>query len=162
MYKRILVPLDGSDLAERILPHVQTIAKGTGAEIVLLRVAPIPILGMVAVASPAEAKKWVQAEEVAAAKYLEGVVKRLKETGLPTRLLVLDGEPAVEILTAAEKEGVDLIAMMSHGATGFSKFEQGSVTEKILKHATRPVLMVRAFRRQVRILHEGEVWSIKD
>lgn len=162
MYKRILVPLDGSKLAERILPHAQAIAKGTGAEVILMRAVPTLILGVAAIASPAEAKKWVDTEQAAAAKYLEGVAKHLRDAGQSTKLAVLGGEPAVEILTAAEKENVDLIAMMSHGVTGFSKFEHGSVTEKILKHATRPVLMVRAFRRHVRILDEGEVWSIKD
>jgi nucleotide-binding universal stress UspA family protein len=163
MYKHILVPLDGSQLAERILPHVQAIAKGTGAEVLLLRVVSVPTLGVVTVASPAEAKKWVETEQAAAANYLEGVAKRLKDVGIPAKIAVLlDGDPAVEIITMAEKQGVDLIAMMSHGETGFSKFEHGSVTEKVLRHSTRPVLMARAFRRHVRLLHETEAWSIKD
>ncbi len=160
MYNRILVPLDGSALAERILPHVEAIAKGTGAEILLLRTTD-PRHGSIAAEAATEARKWVEADRAQAAKYLEGVAKRLQDSGLTTKLEVLVGEPAVEILTAAEKENVDLIAMMSHGSTAFNKFDLGSVAHKILKASSRPVLMVRAFRSVLRNLDEQEVWAIK-
>lgn len=160
MYKRILVPLDGSELAERILPHVEAIAKGTGAEILLLRTTD-PRHGAIAAEAATEARKWIEADRAQAAKYLDGTAKRLRDLGLATKLEVLVGEPAVEILTAAEKENVDLIAMMSHGATGFSHFDRGSVAEKVLKGSTRPVLLVRAFRSVLRKLDEQEVWAIK-
>ena len=160
MYKRILVPLDGSELAERILPHVQTMAKATGAEVILFR-ATDPRHGAIAGEAATEARKWVEADEARAAKYLEDVSKRLKEAGVTTKIAVLVGEPAVEILTAAEKEDVDLIAMMSHGATGFKHFDRGSAAEKVLKGSTRPVLIVRAFRSLLRQLDEQEVWAIK-
>ncbi|MFQ5848333.1 MAG: universal stress protein [Candidatus Methylomirabilales bacterium] len=160
MYKRILVPLDGSALAERILPHVEAIAKGTGAEVFLLRTAD-PRAGRIAAEAPTEARKWLEAEEAQAAEYLDGVAKRLKDVGIATRPMVLVGEPAVEILTAAEQERVDLIAMMSHGATGSNHFDRGSVAEKVVKGASRPVLLVRAFRSLLRQLDEQEVWAIK-
>lgn len=160
MYKRILVPLDGSELAERILPHVEGIAKATGAEVFLLRTTD-PRHGAIAAEAATEARKWIDADRAGAAKYLEGVAKRLQDLGIATKLEVLVGEPAVEILTAAEKEGVDLIAMMSHGATGVTHFDRGSVAEKVLKGSTRPVLMVRAFRSLLRQLDEQEVWAIK-
>lgn len=159
MYKRILVPLDGSELAERILPHVEAIAKATGAEVFLLRTTN-PRHGEIAAEAPTEAKRWMEADQAQAAKYLEGVAKRLRDVGVPTRIEVLVGEPAVEILMAAEKENADLIALMSHGATGFNHFDRGSVAEKILKGSTRPVLMVRAFRSLLRKLDEQEVWAI--
>lgn len=160
MYKRILVPLDGSELAERILPHVEAIAKGTGAEILLLRTTD-PRHGALAAEAATEARKWVEFDKDIAAKYLAGVAKRLGDLGLTTKVEVLVGEPAVEILMAAEKENVDLIALMSHGATGFSHFDRGSVAHKILKASSRPVLMVRAFRSLLRNLDEQEVWAIK-
>jgi nucleotide-binding universal stress UspA family protein len=160
MYKRILVPLDGSELAERIMPHVEAIAKATGAETLLLRTTD-PRHASIAAEAPTEARKWLEADQAQAAKYLEGVAKRLQDAGITTKLEVLVGEPAVEILMAAEKENVDLIAMMSHGATGFNHFDRGSVAEKILKGSTRPVLMVRAFRSLLRHLDEQEVWAIK-
>jgi len=160
MYKRILVPLDGSELAERILPHVTAIAKATGAKVLLLR-ATDPRHGSIAAEAATEARKWLEADQAQAARYLEGVAKRLKDAGVPTKLEVLLGEPAVEILTAAEKENVDLIAVMSHGVTGLSHFDTGSVAQKVLKGATRPVLLVRAFRTLLKHLDEQEVWSIK-
>ncbi len=160
MYKRILVPLDGSALAERILPHVEAIAKATRAETLLVRFTD-PRHGSIAAEAATEARKWLEADQAQAAKYLEGVAKRLQDAGITTKLEVLVGEPAVEILMVAEKENVDLIAMMSHGATGFNHFDRGSVAEKILKGSTRPVLLVRAFRSLLRQLDEQEVWAIK-
>ena len=160
MYKRILVPLDGSDLAERILPHVEAIAKGSGAEVLLLRTTDSRH-GEIAAEAATEARKWLEADQAQAGKYLEGVAKRLQDAGITTKLEVLVGEPSVEILMAAEKENVDLIAMMSHGATGVSHFDRGSVTEKVLKGSPRPVLMARAFRSLLRHLDEQEVWAIK-
>jgi len=160
MYKRILVPLDGSALAERILPHVEAIAKTSGAEVLLLRTTD-PRHGAIAAEAPTEARKWLDTDQAQAANYLEGVAKPLKDVGITTKLEVLVGEPAVEILMAAEKENVDLIAMMSHGATGFNHFDRGSIAEKVLKGSTRPVLMVRAFRSMLRQLDEQEVWAIK-
>jgi nucleotide-binding universal stress UspA family protein len=160
MYNRILVPLDGSELAERILPHVEAIAKATGAEVFLLRTTD-PRHGEIAAEAATEARIWLEADQAQAAKYLEGVAKRLQDAGITTKLVVLVGEPAVEILMAAEKENADLIAMMSHGATGFNHFDRGSVAEKVLKGSTRPVLLVRAFRSLLRQLDEQEVWAIK-
>ncbi len=163
MYKRILVPLDGSETAERILPHVEAIAQATGAEVILFRTAysSFQIASDIVTEAPTEARKMIEAEEARSAKYLEGVAKRLQDVGLKTRLEVLVGEPAVEILTAAEKDDVDLIALMSHGSTAINKFDLGSVAHKVLKASTRPVLMVRAFRSLLRQLDEQEVWAIK-
>jgi nucleotide-binding universal stress UspA family protein len=155
-----LVPLDGSALAERILPHVQAIAKGTKAKVFLLRVASSTPAAMAAEA-PTETRKLLELEQTRAAKYLEGVAKRLKDAGLETKVEVSVGEPAVEILTAAEKEKADLIAMMSHGVTGLSHFDMGSVAEKVVETSPRPVLLVRAFRKVPRVLADQEVWAIK-
>lgn len=159
MYKKILVPLDGSKLAEQILPHVKAIAKATGGRAILVRA--VPVHAEFLLEAPSESKKWVKAAEDRAAKYLEGVAKGLEKAGLKTTVDVLPGEPGAQILSAAERENVDLIAMMSHGQTGLSAFDRGSVAEKVIKHSTRPVLMVRAFRTQIKLLHEGEVWSVK-
>lgn len=159
MYKKVLVPLDGSKLAEQILPHVKTIIKATGGSAILVRA--VPVHAEFLLEAPGETKKWIEGAIARAGKYLEGVARGLEKAGAKTKVEVLQGEPAAQILTSAEKENVDLIAMMSHGETGLSAFEQGSVAEKILKHSPRPVLMVRAFRTQIRLLHEGELWSIK-
>jgi nucleotide-binding universal stress UspA family protein len=160
MYKQILVPLDGSALAERILPHVQAIAKATGAKVLLFRVASSAPAAMAAEA-PTEARKMLEAEQARAAKYLDGVAKRLKDAGVTTKVEVSVGEPAVEIVMAAEKEKADLIAIMSHGVTGLSHFDMGSVAEKVVEASPRPVLLVRAFRTVPRVLTDQEVWAIK-
>lgn len=159
MYRRILVPLDGSELAERILPHAQSIAQGTGAEVLLLRV--ISAFAPITTEAATDAQRWVDVLQALAANYLDGVGKRLRDVGIPTKIGVLLGDPAVEILTAAERTNVDLIAMMSHGATGLNTFDRGGVAEKILKSSPRPVLMARAFRSVLRQLDEQEVWAIK-
>jgi nucleotide-binding universal stress UspA family protein len=153
MYKKILVPLDGSKLAEQILPHVKTIAKATGGRAILVRA--VPVHAEFLLEAPSESKKWVKAAEARAGKYLEGVAKGLEKAGLKTKVDVLPGEPAEQILSAAEKENVELIAMMSHGETGLSAFDRGSVAEKVIKHSTRPVLMVRAFHHFNRFEEEG-------
>lgn len=159
MYKNILVPLDGSKLAEQILPHVKTIAKAAGGRAILVRA--VPVHSEFLLEAPAESKKWVETAQARAASYLESVAKGLEKAGVKSKAEVLPGEPAEQILITAEKQNVDLIAMMSHGETGLSAFERGSVAEKVLKHSQRPVLMVRAFRTQIKLLHEGELWSIK-
>jgi nucleotide-binding universal stress UspA family protein len=159
MYKKILVPLDGSKLAEQILPHVKTIAKAVGGRAILVRAVPVHTEFLLE--APRESKKWVETAQARAASYLQNVAKGLEKAGVKTKAEVLPGEPAAQILSAAEKENVDLIAIMSHGETGLSAFERGSVAEKVIDHSPRPVLMVRAFRTQIRLLHEGEIWSIK-
>lgn len=160
MYRRILVPLDGSELAERILPHVEAIGKGTAAEIILLRVTN-PMHAGPAAEAPAEARKWLDDDRARASQYLDRVAARLRATGLATKLDVVVGEPAVEVLSVAEKENADLIALMSHGVTGFSHFDRGSVAEKVLKASLRPVLMARAFRAVLTHLDDQEVWAVK-
>ena len=139
--------------------HVQAIAKGTGAKVLLFRVAPTAAAGIAAEA-PTEARKLLEAEQARAAKYLEGVAKRVKDAGLETKIEVSVGEPAIEIVMAAEKEKADLIAIMSHGVTGLSHFDLGSVAEKVVKSSPRPVLVVRAFRTVPRLLADQEVWAI--
>lgn len=159
MYKRIMVPMDGSKLAERILPHVKTIAKATGARVTLLRV--VSPHAEFALEAPREAKQRLEIEQTRAAKYLGGVAKDLAKVGVKATPRVALGEAAVQILNAAEREKADLIALMSHGETGLSAFDRGSVAEKVLKTAPRPVLLVRAFRTKIRILDASELWSIK-
>ena len=107
------------------MPHVKAIAKGTETEVLLLRAVAAPAIGPPAIASPAEAKKWIEDERAQAVKYLEGVAKRLQDEGLKTKVEVLQGDAAVEVLMAAEQQNEDLIVMMTHGATGSQVFRPG-------------------------------------
>lgn len=138
MYKKILVPLDGSELAEEVLLHVREMAKILGSELVLVRVAlAYPLPGI----DPIEAEVKV-VEEVTA--YLEEVEKRLRHEGLHVSTAVRYGRAAEEILEHARDHRVDLIAMSTHGRSGLGRLLMGSVAETVLRHASVPVFLVRA------------------
>jgi len=159
MYQRILVPLDGSKLAECVLPHVEEIAKGCKTEEVVLISVTERLVGY---RPPAEAprvervgqlltqdpigrvpvsvgKKQRQAE-----RYLGRIAKRIQAKGVPVRCQVLMGNPPEEIASYAEESGVDLIVMASHGRSGPSRWAYGSVAEKVFRSSCVPVMMVRA------------------
>lgn len=149
MYRKILVPLDGSELAEKVLPHVEAIALGTGAEIVLLRV---PIYPYVAPSPSAEMGGWYMPEFSAemtedvqkeVAEYLDKVKDQLSTHGLKVSTAVKDGLASRAIIDYARAEGVDLIAMTTHGRTGLSRVVFGSVAEEVLRGADKPMLLVR-------------------
>jgi nucleotide-binding universal stress UspA family protein len=138
MYKKILVPLDGSALAEAILPQVKEMARVHDAELVLLRVA-------LAHGFPGVDPTEGQVEAVREAeKYLEEMEKTLKDQRIKVTTVVRYGHPAEEILDHADFAGIDLVAMSTHGRTGVSRWVLGSVAEKILRASGTPLLLVRA------------------
>ena len=137
MYKRILVPLDGSALAEAVLPHAQELAQCCGAELVLLRVAVAPGF----VIDPVEA--WAAAVEEAK-DYVSGRAKTLEGRGLKISAKARWGDPAEEMVAYAHQEHIDLIAMATHGRTGLKRVALGSVAEHVLRRTPTPVLLVRA------------------
>ena len=138
MFKKILVPLDGSALAEAIVPQVVELARVHGAELVILRVA---LAHAFPGADPTEAQLQAVRESEA---YLEGVEKGLKDRGFHVSSVVRYGHAAEEILDHAAFAGIDLIAMSTHGRTGVSRWVLGSVTEKVLRASSTPLLLVRA------------------
>jgi nucleotide-binding universal stress UspA family protein len=137
MYHRILVPLDGSTLAEGVLSHVQALAKSLGAELVLLRVAFTHVLPG---ADPVEAQ--VSAVQEAEA-YVSGLAKRLQEEGARAEAKVRYGDPVEEILDHVAWDHIDLIAMATHGRTGLTRLVMGSVAEHVLRRTSVPMLMMR-------------------
>jgi nucleotide-binding universal stress UspA family protein len=138
MYKRILIPLDGSALAEVVLPHVEGLAKSSAAELVLLRVA---FAHMLPGADPIEAQV---ARVQEAENYVADLAKRLQEKGVSAEAKVRYGDPAEEILDHAARDHIDLIAMATHGRTGLKRVVLGSVAENVLRSAPVPMLLVRA------------------
>ena len=149
MYKMILVPLDGSELAEMVLPHVEMLAQAAKkpAEVVLLRVAlsPSPAFAGYQDLSgqgPVLAEQAAAADKENAEKYLAEVGKRLRDKGLRVRVELLVGSAGDEILDYAENNPVDLIAMASHGRSGISRWAYGSVTSKVLRGISTPILVV--------------------
>jgi len=144
MFKKILVPLDGSSFAEEALPHARELAECGGAEIVLARVdepyEPPPGIFVPATAIP-------EVVRLSAGEYLEQLVSRLRLAGIKVESAVLDGKVADAILKYAGEEGVDLIVMSTHGRTGISRLLMGSVAEQIVHGARCPVLLIRPQER---------------
>jgi nucleotide-binding universal stress UspA family protein len=141
MYKRILVPLDGSKLAEQALPHAAIQAGQFGAEIILLMV-----LGPLSETSMAGRRAVRHAEEASARlaqDYLEGAAAGLREQGLPVQTETVEGKPYLEIIRFAEEKGIDLIVMSTRGHSGLSRWLLGSVTDRVVRGATVPLLLVQ-------------------
>jgi nucleotide-binding universal stress UspA family protein len=150
MYKKIMVPLDGSKLAESVLPHVEAIAKGIKAEEVILVSVTERVLGYRPVTDYGQSleeklvPEAVGKMEKQAQRYLDRVAKGLEAKGIKIETLVLLGNPAEEIILNAKHYGADLIIMASHGRSGISRWTHGSVADKVFRASSVPVLMVRA------------------
>ena len=164
MYKRILVPLDGSKLAECALPHAEELAKGCNAEEVLLlsvteqvRVRgqtlkgddPYPgydpsIHSAVPSITVSFGNKDVGKKDIQAQRYLDKVAKRLEAKGIKVRTEVLFWPPAEAIAAYAKRKNVNIIVMSSHGRSGPSRWAHSSVTDKVIRISPVPVLVVRA------------------
>jgi len=133
MFERILVPLDGSEVAESILPHVEDLASIHKAKIVLLRVALAHTLpGQDEIKAEVEAVR--EAEE-----YLKGVEEKLRKKGLDVESHVRYGKGAEEIVDFCHEPGIDAVAMFTHGRTGVGRWLMGSVAEKVVRHCPLPV-----------------------
>lgn len=147
MYKKILVPLDGSDLAECVLPHVESIAKGCGVqEVVFLRVAePFHLPSGYGAYFNQETISRIDADNKAAAEsYLSQLVKRTRYDGVSVKPEIITGIPAESIANYATKNSIELIIIATHGRSGVSRWAWGSVADRVLRSACVPVLMVRA------------------
>lgn len=150
MYRKILVPLDGSELAECVLPHVESIARGCGVEgVTFLRVVEpvrIPWTGDQGYTLRVEDWKRMEAESIAAAEdYLKQLTKKVKYDGVKVSTeLLTDGPAADMIADYATKGELDLIIIATHGRSGVSRWVMGSVADRILRSSCVPVLMVRA------------------
>ena len=147
MYKKILVPLDGSKLAECVLPHVEALAKGGQVQEVVFARVHEPFRGFGGadyVMSEREIAR-VESEQIAAAeKYLQEVVNQVRLDGLKPRAELLRGSVAESLAEYAAKNGVDLVIIATHGRSGVSRWVWGSVADRILRSSCVPVLMIRA------------------
>ena len=148
MYKRAVVTLDGSPVAEAIIPFILEIAGPLDMEVVLVRVnQPIPpevIEGSrhVVVEDP-------EASRVDAEEYLAPLAVELRAKGVRVSTQVRRGQPAEEIVLAARETGADLIAMTTHGRSGFGRLLFGSVAEAVLRESRLPVFLMRMTEAQV-------------
>lgn len=152
MYKKIIVPLDGSELAESVLPHVEALAQGYG----------MPEVTFLYVIKPSgnwENWTFIHKEREKATDYLEKKVQDARDKGLNAKFEILVGNPgegvmdygshpagdtASSITYYATKNGADLIIMATHGRSGISRWAYGSTADRVMRSSCIPVLMVRA------------------
>ena len=144
MYSRILIPLDSSELAEQVLPHASLIAKGLDVPIELVRIIePVdPELS--------DPRHGLYLDQVAtsmsvsAQEYLNKVASSLREEGISVSCEVREGDTASRIIDEAQRDPDTLIAMTTHGYSGIARWVMGSVTEKVLRASSNPMLVIRA------------------
>ena len=145
MYKKILVPLDGSELAKKALDHAEKLAETFDAEIILLQVVPF----MLVCGAPELVTPFVVdgKRKEAAERYLTDLTEELKKRGFDVTAKVKTGmQVAVEIIDFAKESGVDLIVMCTHGHSGITLWVLGSVSHKVLTRAETPILLIHLKR----------------
>jgi len=148
MFQKILIPLDGSKLAECVLPFLDDLVKNSESDVILISVTEsVPGYRPVKNHSqPGEERLMPEAvgkKERQAEKYLNRIAKGLTKKGFKVQTRVLLGNPAQEITYYARYHGCDLVVMASHGRTGPSRWAFGSVADKVFRAICTPVLMIR-------------------
>lgn len=135
MIERVLVPLDGSLLAEQVLPQVRRLLYRSDSEVILVHASPPP---------PVESPVLIYSSMLAKADdYIRGVRDRLAGEGVRVKSVSRVGSPAGVILDVAEEEKATLLALATHGKTGFQRLLFGSVAESLLRRSSVPVFVVR-------------------
>jgi nucleotide-binding universal stress UspA family protein len=145
MYKKILVPLDGSELAEKALDHAEKLAETFDAEVILLQIVPfMPLYGAPELVVPFVVD---EKQKEAAENYLSHLAEELKKRGFKVATKVKVGmQVAAEIIDFAKESGVDLIVMCTHGRSGITRWVLGSVAHKVLTRAETPIFLVHLRR----------------
>lgn len=140
--QRILVALDGSELAERALPEVLALAKLPESEVTLLQVVP-PVDEVVGDGEEFAIDQQWESRRINAARYLKRICARPEWRSVRARVAVETGRPAEAILDFARKHKMDRIVIATHGRTGLGRWVYGSVADKVLRAADRTVVLVR-------------------
>jgi nucleotide-binding universal stress UspA family protein len=154
MYKRVLIPVDGSEVAEAIVPFIIDIAGPLDMEVVLLRV-NTPVMPVAIEGSRHVMLEDIEGRHREALAYLTSLAKEMQTKGLRVETVVRRGEPVSEILNAARVVSADLIAMTTHGRTGPARLLFGSVAEGVLRQADIPVFLMRQTERDVARRHRA-------
>lgn len=143
MYQKILVPLDGSELAEQALPHVQGLAKCLGSEIVLLQVLTHKTYDYL-LDDAAMSESLRTSERTLASDYITPLLEQLKENGftVSAHVATASGAIADAIVEFGRRHHADLIAMSTHGRTGPARWVLGSVADRVVRGAGIPVLLI--------------------
>ena len=143
MFKRILLPLDNSNLAECVLPHLVAIAQICEPEVQLLRVLePFGVTARMRMIDPVD---W-EIRKAEAESYLTGIAERLQNAGLRVSANIYDGRPAEQIIEVAHSWNADLILMSSHGQSGISPWNVSSVVQQVILRVHRSLMIIRAYQ----------------
>ena len=145
MYKEILVPLDGSELAEAAVPHAIELAKAFNASVTLLSVVePVGVHAQPGAIGPVVSVTLNIEEEMDRIReYLHGVAERYKDYNVEIKKVVREGDPASIICDYAHETNADLIVMSTHGRSGIQRWVYGSVADRVLRAAKIPILLIR-------------------
>lgn len=143
MFEKILVPLDGSQLAEVALPHARHMAEIFHSRLVLVQV--LEAASSVEGGEYIEPLSW-QIRKAEADLYLRGLVTKMEESGQPAEYYLLEGRTAEAIVQFAQNNEIDLVVMSSHGQSGLSRWNISSVVSKVIEKVYLPVLVVRAYQ----------------
>ena len=149
MFTRIIVPLDGSELAEQALPQAEELARLTNAPIHLVRIIDVGNPGQYGAYLALEAAGYAEAlerDEAETETYLEAMGRRLADRGHSVAVEHQRGHPAQELVALTRPD--DLIVMATHGRGGVGRALLGSVADEVVRHARVPVLLVRASAEQ--------------
>ena len=145
--RRIIVPLDGSQFAEGVIPYVEGLAKGMDSEVILITVnEPLQVPDIVRHTAGFDGEKYEELTvrtDKQVKRYLSKKESALRHKSVKVRSTSLLGMPAQTILQYAEDNSVSLIALSTHGFSGISKWAFGSIAAKIIERSSKPVLMVR-------------------
>lgn len=168
MYEHILVALDGSELAEKSLPHAQAFAEKFGSDVTLLRAvtspeafamatSTAPVMGQPLISYPGpglDPNELSEAELEDATSYLGKIAKQLTPLNITVTTAEPEADPVDAIVTHARNHGISLIIMTTHGRSGLGRLIMGSVAEDVLRKAPCPLLLVR--------VHDGDPASGSD
>src|SRR5512145_2466779 len=142
MISHILVPLDGSALAECVLPHVLAIAPSVNTRVTLLHVLEPPYAkGEEHTIDPLEWHLKKREAEI----YLDGIAQRLQEMGMKAENVIMEGLPADCVIDFANNNDVQIIVLSTHGRSGLSGWNVSSVVQKILLRSYKSIMLVRAY-----------------
>ncbi|HEY3058231.1 MAG TPA: universal stress protein [Chloroflexota bacterium] len=153
MYEHVLVGLDGSEAAERVLAHAEALAGAFHSTVTLLQAivsvetiiaqSATPGPGIGDITPPIDPTPIVEAERASSSEYLSGVAARLRAKGVAVNIEMPEGDAAATIVERAQALGVSLILMTTHGRGGLGRLVFGSTADAVLRHAACPVLLVR-------------------
>lgn len=144
MIRRVLIPLDGSELAEQVIPHLLRFVSPMGTELLLMTASSSSIFPLLNDTIRSLTSEQIVLSNENVSKQVHAVAQQLNQIGFRVKSQFLSGTPAESILHLAEEAYVDLIAMSTHGRTGFGLVLLGSIAEEVVRNACPPVFLVPA------------------